>query len=223
MECHGVGMQVVNLKQQHRDLYAPRPGRVEIVEVPEMAFLMIDGQIEKGASPDTSPGFAEAMAALYGMAYTLRFSFKKRSTNPVDYPVMALEGLWTLTDIKGDAGAKDNWTYTLMILVPDVVTQDDLASARAQLDRKKPSPANSRVRLERFREGLCVQALHVGPYATEPETLERMRAHAETHGYVVGHGHHEIYLGDPRRAATDKLRTILRYPLQKDTDHTVEQ
>lgn len=204
-------------------MYAPRPGRVEIVEVPEMAFLMIEGQIEKGASPDTSPGFAEAMAALYGMAYTLRFSFKKRSTNPVDYAVMALEGLWTLTDIAGDAGAKDNWTYTLMILVPDLVTQEDLASARAQLDRKKPSPANSRVRLQRFLEGLCVQALHVGPYATEPETLERMRAHAETHGYVVGQGHHEIYLGDPRRAAPDNLRTILRYPLQKDTVHTVKQ
>lgn len=101
-----------------------------------------------------------------------------------------------------------------MILTPDIVTRDHLADALTHLDLTKPSPANGRVRLERFREGPCVQALHVGPYATEPVTLERMRAFAESGGYALRHGHHEIYLGDPRRTDPAKLRTVLRYPVQ---------
>lgn len=208
-------MDVLDLKKQYRHLYAPRAGAVDIVDVPDLQFLMIDGRIEPGLTPGDSPGFAAAMNALYGTAYTLKFACKKRDAGPVDYPVMALEGLWTLTDLDADAAAKDNWTYRLMILTPDAVTPVAFADAQAELQRKKPAPANADVRLERFCEGLCVQALHVGPYATEPETLARMKAHAQAEGFAVGLGHHEIYLGDPRRAEPAKLRTVLRLPLTR--------
>ncbi len=208
-------MQTLDLKKLYKPFYAPPAGKVQLVDVPELQFLMIDGAIEPGQAPGTSPGFEQAMGALYGAAYTLKFKLKKRADDPVDYPVMALEGLWRLESGEFDSNVKDNWGYTLMILTPDVVTPDDLRATVAELETKRPNPANQNLRLERYREGLCVQALHVGPYATEPETVERIRQFAAAEGYALTHGHHEIYMGDPRRAAADKLKTVLRYPVQK--------
>jgi hypothetical protein len=176
---------------------------------------MIDGAIEPNQAPGTSPGFEQAMGALYGAAYTLKFMLKKRAEDAVDYPVMALEGLWRIESGEFNYDVKDNWIYTLLILTPDTVTSGDFRAAMDQLNEKKPNPANANLRLERFREGLCVQALHLGPYANEPETLDRMREFAEREGFVLRHGHHEIYMGDPRRAEPEKLKTVLRYPVEK--------
>jgi hypothetical protein len=148
---------------------------------------------------------------MYSTAYTLKFTCKLREKDPVDYPVMALEGLWWVEDGVFDITVKDNYVYTLMIMVPDFVTPKMLAEAVAQASRKRPNPALSRVRLERFSEGLCVQAMHVGPYDTEPATMERMRLHAGQNHCTMAGKHHEIYLGDPRRAKPEKLRTVLRH------------
>jgi hypothetical protein len=120
-----------------------------------------------------------------------------------------------------DFNIKDNWYYTLMIMQPDIVTQEVFAQGLEELRRKRgDSPAFERVKLTRFREGSCVQTMHVGPYAAEPATLERMRAFMQENGLrdLVGLGgkHHEIYLGDPRRAAPDRLKTVLRHPVKKE-------
>ncbi len=158
--------------------------------------------------------------AIYGMAYTLKFMMKKRPHEAVDYPVMALEGLWWVEDGVFDIATKDNWRYTLMILIPDVISPDIFEAGLAELRRKHgDDPTSHRLRLRNFEEGLCTQVLHVGPYADEPATVERMAAFAHANGYTdrVGAGgkHHEIYLGDPRRATPDKLKTILRHPIKK--------
>ena len=189
--------------------------------MPRLQFAMIDGAIEKGSEPGKSPAFAEATEALYGISYTLKFMFKKRKTKAVDYPVMALEGLWWVEDGIFDIAIKDNWFYTLMILQPDIVTQDIFEEGLAEVRRKRgESETVSKVRLESFEEGLCAQMMHIGPYATEPATVERMKAFATENGYrdCVGLGdkHHEIYLGDPRRAQPEKLKTILRHPIEKE-------
>jgi hypothetical protein len=213
-------MQTLDLKKIHKSLYTPSAKKIEATDIPELQFLMIDGAIEPGQAPGTSPLFEENMQALYGAAYTLKFMVKQRKEDPVDYPVMALEGLWWVEDGRFDFAVKDNWHYTLMILVPDLITPTLFAEALAQLRKKKgDQPAFSRLRLERFREGLCVQTMHLGTYADEPATLERMRQFMEANGYrdLVGSGgkHHEIYLGDPRKAAPDKLKTILRHPVAR--------
>lgn len=213
-------MKTLDLKKDLKYLYAPSAKKVEIVQVPRLQFAMIGGAIEKGSEPGRSPSFAEATQALYGISYTLKFILKKRKTNAIDYPVMALEGLWWVEDGLFDITVKDNWFYTLMILQPDVITQDIFKEAREQVRRKKgDSPALSRVQLAHFEEGLCMQAMHIGPYATEPATVEWMRAFALENGYrdCVGLGgkHHEIYLGDPRKADPAKLKTVLRHPLEK--------
>jgi len=213
-------MKTLDLKKELKYLYAPSAKKVEILKVPKMQFVMIDSVIEKGKEPGNSPSFAESTQALYSVSYTLKFMLKKRKVNPIDYPVMPLEGLWGLQNVSLDIGKKDNWSYTLMIMKPGIIIRDLFEEALEQVRKKKgDSPALSKLRLAHFEEGLCVQIMHIGPYATEPATIERMRAFAFENGYrdnVGPHGmHHEIYIGDPRKAAPEKLKTVLRHPLVK--------
>jgi len=214
-------MKLLDLKKNLKHLYQPSAKKVEILKVPKLQFAMIDGAIEKGSEPGKSPLFAEATQALYSISYTLKFMLKKRKTNAIDYPVMALEGLWWVEDGMFDITIKDNWFYTLMILQPDVITKDIFAEGLEQVRKKKgDSPILSKLRLAYFEEGLGMQIMHIGPYATEPATVERMRAFAVENGYRDRVGqpngkHHEIYLGDPRKADPAKLKTVLRHPLEK--------
>jgi len=210
-------MEVIDLRKQLKYLYAPTAKKVEVVDVPEFQFVMIDGSTKPGEMPGTSPEFEGAIGALYGAAYTLKFASKKRKENPIDYPVMALEGLWWTGSGGFDLSRPESWTWRLMILQPDHITQEMFQEALRQLEKKRPNPALARLRLERFREGLCIQILHIGPYAEEPVTMERMKAFARENGYTYHGRHHEIYMGDPRRAAPEKLKTVLRQPVRKET------
>lgn len=213
-------MKTLDLKKQYKDLHQPSATKVEIVQVPCLQFTMIDGAIEKGSEPGSSPSFADATQALYSISYTLKFMLKKRKTNAIDYPVMALEGLWWVEDGMFDITVKDNWFYTLMIMQPGVITKDIFEEGIEQVRKKKGDSAFlAKVRLAEFEEGLCMQTMHIGPYATEPVTVNRMKTFAFENGYqdCVGLGgkHHEIYLGDPRKADPAKLKTVLRHPIEK--------
>jgi hypothetical protein len=214
-------MEKLDLRKQYKHLYQPSAKKVELVDMPGLQFVMLDGAIEKGYEPSTSPGFQAATQTLYGIAYTLKFMLKKRASNPVEYPVMTLEGLWWVEDGIFDISVKDNWYYTLMIMQPEVITPEVFAEGLEQLRRKRgESPGFDKLRLDTFQEGLCVQTMHVGPYATEPATLAGMQAYMKENGLrdLVGLGgkHHEIYLGDPRVAAPEKLKTVLRHPVEKE-------
>ncbi len=213
-------MKTLDLKKQFKNLYQPSAKKIEVVQVPGLQFAMIDGAIEKGSEPGKSPQFAEATQALYGLSYTLKFMLKKRKTDAIDYPVMALEGLWWVEDGFFDITVKDNWFYTLMIMQPEVITQDIFEEAREQVRKKKgDSPLLSKVKLAHFEEGLCVQTMHIGPYATEPETFDRMKEFMQENGLQDNVGpngkHHEIYISDPRKAAPEKMKTVLRHPVKK--------
>ena len=213
-------MEKLDLKKDLKYLYAPSAKKIELVDVPAMNFVMIDGAIEPDYAPGTSPRFAEDMQGLYNAAYTLKFTAKLRKQDPLDYPVMALEGLWWVEDGTFDIQKPGNWKYTVMIMQPEQITPEMFADTLVQLRRKKGDlPVFARLRLERFHEGLSVQTMHIGPYASEPATLERMLTFLQANGCrdLVGLGgkHHEIYLGDPRRAAPAKLQTVLRHPVKK--------
>ena len=214
-------MTKLDLRKELKYLYSPSAKKIEIVEVPHFQFAMLDGQIEPGQGPSTSTSFKEAMMALYGISYTLKFSAKQRKDNPIDYPVMALEGLWWIEGGEFDINKKDNWLYTVMMLQPDFITPEMFEQAREQVRKKRgDSAALTKMRFEPFEEGLCVQVMHIGPYADEPATVERMKAFARENGYRdlvdLGGKHHEIYLSDPRRADPAKLRTVLRHPVKKN-------
>jgi hypothetical protein len=207
-------MEKLDLKKIYKHLYSASTKKVELVEVPCLCFLSISGAIEPGQAPGTSTLFQENTQALYGAAYTLKFMAKQRKDDPVDYPVMALEGLWWVEDEHFDINIKDNWVYTLMILQPDLVSAEMFAEALAQMRKKKgDQPAFARLRLESFEEGPSIQIMHLGPYADEPATVEKMDAFARQNGYAKRGKHHEIYLGNPLRADPSKLKTILRHPV----------
>lgn len=207
-------MPKIDLRKELKHLYAPSARQVALVDVPEFQFAQIDGAIEPGQAPGTSPAFEQAMSALYGITYTLKFMSKQRADNPIDYAVMALEGLWWVEEGEFDITQPGNWRWTMMILQPDHITPAMYAEGLAQLRKKRgDSPALDKLRLARFHEGLALQIMHIGPYAHEPATIARMDAFAQENGYRMIGKHHEIYLGDPRNAAPEKLKTILRHPV----------
>jgi len=146
------------------------------------------------------------------VAYTLKFTFKK--TKGIGYPVMALEGLWCADDPASFAsGERDKWRWTLLIVLPDVVTGKDVAAAVDAVEKKAKFPRFPEIRFEKFVEGKAAQVMHVGPYATEAATIEKPHRFVEESGHRLRGRHHEIYLGDPRRSAPEKLKTIIRQPI----------
>lgn len=207
-------MEKLDLRQQYKWLYSPSAKKVEYIDVPPLLFARVDGAVPAGTGPGDSTDFQEAVAALYGISYTLKFMVKKRADNPLDYPVMGLEGLWKSESRTYDTVTREAMTFTVMILQPDFITPDMFEEARAALLKKKPGPGPARLRLELFNEGPSIQIMHIGPYATEPETIARLEAYAAEHGYTQRDHHHEIYLSDPLRAAPEKMKTILRHPVR---------
>lgn len=199
------------------DAYRAKRGEFRLLDVPPMQYLMVDG----AGDPNTAPAYTDAVAALFPIAYTLKFA--SREQFGIDTVVMPLEGLWHAPDMESFTSRRDKsaWLWTLMILIPDHVTSEMFASAvdtvEAKLAAKKQSaPALRSVRLESLDEGLCVQTLHVGSYDDEAPVLDRL--HNEfipENGLRMTGLHHEIYLSDVRRVDASKLRTILRQPVER--------
>ncbi len=208
-------MKKIYLKKELKHLYAPSAKKVEIIDVPKFNFVMVDGMIEPGKTPETSLEFQHAMTALYGAFYTLKFMSKQRQNNPVDYTVMALEGLWWTGGEGFDFDKTKAWNFKVMILQPEHITEEMYQKALQQLKKKKDNPALSKIQFESFQEGLCMQIMHIGPYDEEPWTIEKMQTFAQEQGYILRGQHHEIYLGDPRQCKPERLRTILQYPVKK--------
>lgn len=200
----------IDFKKEYKQLYAP-PKELELVEVPEMQFLMVDGN----SSPE-SQEYMEALEALYAVAYKLKFASKQQLGK--DYVVPPLEGIWWADDMSAytDNYDRDQWRWTLMIMTPDWISPE-LFSETIEVVREKKNPvALDKVRLESYDEGLSVQIMHIGPYADEAPTIARMhKEFIPENGLVENGHHHEIYLGDPRKVAPEKLRTVLRQPVKK--------
>lgn len=203
-------MPKLDLKKELKHLYNPSAKNVVIEDVPPMNFLMLDGH----GDPNTAPEYAAAVEALYALAYALKFKVKK-SKDGIDFAVMPLEGLWWVEDMtQFDIRNKGAWQWTMMIMQPEHVTAALFADALREVAEKKKLPALSRVRFERFAEGRAAQIMHLGPYAAEGPTVARLHDYIHTNGHTRSGKHHEIYLGDPRKTAPEKLRTVIRQPFQ---------
>ena len=205
-------MTKIDFKKELKHLYQPASKKFEVVDVPSMNFLMIDGQ----GDPNTAKEYQDALEALYAVAYKLKFISKKALVK--DYVVPPLEGLWWAEDMEQftTGGDKNAWQWTMMIMQPEWVTQEMFENALDQVKKTKNPTALSKLRLERYHEGLAVQIMHIGSYDNEGPTLGRMH-----HEFIPGHGyemngkHHEIYLSDPRKVAPEKLKTVLRQPVKQ--------
>jgi len=201
----------IDYKRERPQLYAPR-AEPTIVDVPELAFLMIDGH----GDPNTAVAYREAVETLFAVSYAAKFVVR-RSAGGVDFAVMPLEGLWWVPDISlFTIDDKSDWSWTAMIMQPAPVTPEVIEVARQKAAAKKPRPALELLRFERFHEGLAAQVMYRGPYADEGPTIAQLHEFITDRGYEPTGRHHEIYLGDPRRSAPQKLRTIIRQPIASD-------
>lgn len=201
-------MSKIDLKKEWRELYRPTSKKVTVVDVPAFDFLMVDGR----GDPNTAQEYREAVEALYGVAYTLKFMLKRGDAG-LDYVVMPLQGLWWVENMADFSTArKDEWQWTMMIMQPPPITQLLVEEAIAQAAAKKELPALVKMRFARFHEGLAAQIMYIGPYADEGPTIQNIHQFIADKGGRLHGKHHEIYLSDPRRAAPEKLRTIIRQP-----------
>ena len=203
-------MVKIDMKKELKDLYNPSTKQVTIVEVPKMNFLIIDGS----GDPNTSQMYKDAIEALFSLSYTIKFMVKK--TKAVDYAVMPLEGLWWVDDMSSfSVTSKDEWKWTAMIMQPEHVTEDTTAKAVEDLKNKKDLPSLSKIRFDSFHEGTSAQIMYIGAYADEGPTIKKLHEFINENRCTLDGKHHEIYLSDPRRAAPEKLKTIIRQPMKK--------
>jgi hypothetical protein len=203
-------VEKIDFKQTLKDLYNTAKHGFHLVEVPAMNFLMLDGR----GNPNTSVDYQQAVEALYSLAYGIKFALKPQGH---DHIVPPLEGLWWMNNMEDFTVAnKDSWKWTMMLMQPDWITHDDFERVRQATTKKKENPQISKIRLERYIEGLTVQILYTGAYADEAPTIAEMHHYIQINGFKPNGRHHEIYLGDPRKTAPEKLKTIIRQPIIKN-------
>ena len=201
-------MQKIDYKKELKHLYRSSAKKVEVVEVPKMNFLMIDGD----GGPN-HPTFQNAIEVLFPLSYTLKFMIKKSDIG-IDYGVLPLEGLWWADDMSSFIkDKKDDWKWTLMIMQPELVKKEMVVKAIEEVRKKKNPVALPLVRFESFSEREVAQIMHIGPFSEEGPTVEKVHTFIENSSKQLSGKHHEIYLSDIRRAAPEKWKTIIRQPM----------
>jgi hypothetical protein len=198
-----------------RGLLAAKAGRVRFLIVPESRYFMIDGRGAPGEEP-----FRDAFQALYPVAYTLHFALKKRGVNA---PVGGLEGLFwfegldQILPVVLQSGNPDPsaWRWRLILPVPEPATNDELNAAFAEVERKKSPPALPQLRVEAWEEGPAAQILHIGPYNAEEPTIATLHEGIAAAGLRPRGRHHEVYVSDPNRTAPERLKTVIRQPVEE--------
>jgi hypothetical protein len=200
----------VDLKKQLKHLYNPSAKEVSVLEVPKMNYLMVDGT----GDPNTVQIYKDAVEALYAVSYAIKFAVKK--SQGIDYVVMPLEGLWWADSLDYDFSQpnRDAWRWTMMIMQPEFVSADLVQQMIADVKQKKNPAAISQMRFEAYDEGLAVQILYFGAYRDENPTIMRLHDTVHAKGYELRGKHHEIYIGDPRKTAPERLKTVIRQPMR---------
>lgn len=203
-------MENYDVKKDHRDLYAPREGRLSVVEVPPLRFLMVDG----AGDPNTSPDYRVVVETLFACSYAVRKACIEKLGRK--HTVGPLEGLWSAGDMTAfHTREKAEWKWTMMIVQPTWVTAELAATAVETATSTTSLAAGARVRFAEFVEGPAVQTLYVGPYDEEGPAIARLHEYVTDEGWALTGRHHEIYLSDVRRTEPARLRTILRQPFAR--------
>ena len=200
-----------DFKKEKKNLYYPSEKKVSIVDVPRMNFLMVDGI----GDPNTSMEYQNAMEALFPTSFKTKFLSKKE--NNQDYVVMPLEGLWWADNMEEfSIEDKESWKWTAMIMQPELVTEEMIKKAMEDVESKKNPVSLSKVRFEKFSERLSAQIMHIGPYgAAEAPTVAKLHDFIEKSGYKIRDKHHEIYISDVRRTKPERLKTVIRQPIEQ--------
>ena len=197
----------LDLAKEYKTYYTAKT-TPEIVEIEEGRFLTIEGK----GSPDGDE-FQAKVNALYSLAYGVKNICKREGK---DFVVPKLEGLWWVESDKPALEVpREEWRWKLLIRMPEFVTYEIVEKSRKEVIKKKNIELVKEIRFEKMKEGKCVQILHIGPYSTESESIEKMKKFMEDRNLIENGPHHEIYLSDPRRVPPEKLKTILRQPIKE--------
>ncbi len=205
-------------KKEYKEYYLP-PKTPTVVMVPKMNYLAVRGD---GNPNDEDSEYKKSIGLLYAVAFTIKMSYKgnHQIDGYFEYVVPPLEGFWWQDDKnngKIDYSRKDNFHFISLIRLPDFVTKADFDWAIEEATVKKKTDF-SKVEFLTYDEGLSVQCMHIGSYDTEPATIDLMHNYMLTNGYVLdineNRYHHEIYLSDPRKTNSDKLKTVVRHPIK---------
>ncbi|MBO6718335.1 MAG: GyrI-like domain-containing protein [Rhizobiaceae bacterium] len=204
-------MEKVDFRKSLKHLYAPPAKDFVEVEVPAMQFVKVDG----AGDPNTAPAYRQALEWLYSVSYGLKFASKL--TLKRDYAVPPLEGLWWAEDMDTFlTREKNKWSWTMMIMAPDWIDRAMFDAAVEKASAKLGAKPPASFRFETFDEGLSVQIMHIGSYDEEGPTIARLHGeYLPANGLTENGHHHEIYIGDPRRTAPEKLKTVLRQPVRR--------
>jgi hypothetical protein len=203
------GTMPEDLRRQLKPYFTARP-QPAVVRLPAIKYRFVEGEGDPGRGQD----FREAVGALHALTYTLKFSLKK-STRPREVPVMPLQALWWTAGRRAfsSKAPRSAWRWRAMLAVPGFVTAAMVDRARREALIRSSLPMLEKIGLTSWKEGLCAQVLHLGPYAAELPTLDRLHEFIRSKGYRPTGRHHEIYLSDPNRTPPTKLKTILRQPM----------
>ena len=202
-------MKRIDFKREMKKIYFPGPRDPELVTVPAMNFLMIDGE----GDPNTTDAYQAAIEALYTVSYALKFAIKY-SSQRIDYIMLPLETLWWADDMAAfELERRDEWKWTAMIRQPELISGGMVTEILDDVRVKKNPPSLELVRFESFQEGECVQIMHIGPYSTERPTVKKLHSFATENNYKQRGKHHEIYLSDVRRTNPESLKTVIRRPV----------
>ena len=204
-------------KKEYKEFYMP-PKKPTIVDVPKMNYIAVRG---KGNPNEEDGEYKKAIELLYGIAFTIKMSYK--GTHKIEgyfqYVVPPLEGFWWQDNVTGiDYSQKEKFQWIAVIRLPDFVTKEEFDWAVEEATKKKKEDF-SKVEYFTYKEGMCIQCMHIGSYDEEPLTVEKMHAYMEEQGYELDitekRMHHEIYLSDPRRTSEEKLKTVVRHPIKQ--------
>ena len=197
-------------RKQDKVLYGAKKTPA-LVTIPAQNYIMLSG---KGDPNDID--FSNRVGALYSLAYGVKSAYKAAPLREgiEDFAVYPLEGIWK--KVEGDRLEKEKLKYTIMIRQPDFVTEDLVKEALEVVKRKKPNPLYKEIQYRTMENGLCVEILHVGPYDNEPVSFEKMDQFADAQGLRrLENSHWEIYLSSANRVEKSKLKTILRYAVER--------
>lgn len=203
-----------DFSKQYKEYYTAK-NRPELIHIAPAVYLSIQGQ-----GDPSEPLFADSVQALYSLAYGIKFYYKAKGA---DFVVPKLEGLWWFDEHKYSGLtmstapqqiSRSEWHYRLLLRMPSQIKQEELELIKEEAAAKKLLPRQEEVCLHYMEEGRCIQMMHHGPFSKEPETLAVLQAYIEDYGFRRNGLHHEIYLTDFRKTPQEKLRTILREPVQ---------
>jgi len=201
-------MDKIDMKKSLKKCYTAKE-RVEFVEIPAIQYISVKGK----GDPGTCKEYQDAMGVLFGLAYTIKFSCKAEG---IDFVVMPLEGnWWSEPGTEFEKVERDEWLWEAMIAMPDFITHKMFEEAKSALQKKKNPDGLKKAELKTVEDGLSAQFLYKGPYRDEAPFIKSMHEYVVEMGYKLRSRHREIYLNSPLRVSEDKLKTIIRHPIEK--------